>query len=369
MIDELMETNCIKIGKFKLKNGEYSKYYFDMKNLISYPRLLSRIGDELFKLIDKNCNIICGVPIGGIPISTYISTKYNIPMIICRDSVKEYGTEKCIEGTFKSTDKCIIIDDVITSGSSVNNIIKLLNDKVSIIGVVVIIDRQQNHICNIPVKSLYTKTNIVKYKLNQIMKEKKSNLCFSADLDCPNKILNMLENIGKYIIICKIHYDTLNIGKYPDFKERIIELSYNYNFLLMEDRKFNDISYIVEKQYRQFRNWIDLVTVSANVVNDTVKKLSGVLLVANMSNNTYDYTESAIKLAKNNPNHVIGFITQQRIKLDGFINMTPGVKLECDKTEDQSYNNILDIDTDIIIVGRGIYTCDNYKEITKKYIL
>ena len=73
-----------------------------------------------------DCDIICGVPIGGIPISTTISLKYNKPMIIVRDSVKEYGTKKCIEGTYKKTDKCIIIDDVITSGGSVQNVINIL---------------------------------------------------------------------------------------------------------------------------------------------------------------------------------------------------------------------------------------------------
>ena len=35
MLDELFKTDCIKYGKFTLKSGEISKYYFDMKGLIS----------------------------------------------------------------------------------------------------------------------------------------------------------------------------------------------------------------------------------------------------------------------------------------------------------------------------------------------
>ena len=35
MISELFENGCIKEGNFKLKSGEISKYYFDMKNIIS----------------------------------------------------------------------------------------------------------------------------------------------------------------------------------------------------------------------------------------------------------------------------------------------------------------------------------------------
>ena len=33
IIDELLKTDCIKYGNFKLKNGEISKYYFDMRVL------------------------------------------------------------------------------------------------------------------------------------------------------------------------------------------------------------------------------------------------------------------------------------------------------------------------------------------------
>ena len=144
---------------------------FDIKNLISYPSLLSKIGDEIYKLIDKDCDLICGVPIGGIPISTYISTKYHIPMIIPRKEIKKYGTQKLIEGEFKSTDKCVIIEDVITSGSSVRETLNLLKDKVTAIEVIVIIDRQQNYQCELPVKSFLTKTDIVRERLYKIVQE------------------------------------------------------------------------------------------------------------------------------------------------------------------------------------------------------
>ena len=45
IIKELIESNCIKIGNFTLKNGDISKYYYDMKNLISNPALLKKVGN------------------------------------------------------------------------------------------------------------------------------------------------------------------------------------------------------------------------------------------------------------------------------------------------------------------------------------
>ena len=88
LVEKLIQANCIKIGKFTLKNGSTSKYYFDMKNLISTPTLLTEIGDLIFKMLG-DFDIITGIPYGGLPIATYISTKYNKPMIILRDSKKK----------------------------------------------------------------------------------------------------------------------------------------------------------------------------------------------------------------------------------------------------------------------------------------
>tara|TARA_Y100000766_G_C18648454_1_gene479206 strand:+ start:493 stop:711 length:219 start_codon:yes stop_codon:yes gene_type:complete len=61
LIKELIDNNCIKFGNYTLKNGEISKYYFDMKNIISNPNLLTKICDELYKMLN-DFDIICGIP-------------------------------------------------------------------------------------------------------------------------------------------------------------------------------------------------------------------------------------------------------------------------------------------------------------------
>ena len=79
------------------------------------------------------------------------------------------------------------------------------------------------------------------------------------------------------------------------FKKELIKLSNNNNFLLMEDRKFFDISYIVEKQYEPFKEWIDLVTVHGLVNNEVLRKITcSVLLVSDMSNNDYNIMDNCL---------------------------------------------------------------------------
>ena len=372
IIDNLLNSNCIKEGYFKLRNGEYSKYYFDMKNLVSYPTLLSKIGDKIYNdfiknqitiLKNNNTDIrICGVPLGGLPIASYISTTYNIPMIMLRNTVKNYGTQKQIEGEYKETDNCIIIEDVITTGSSVKESIDILKNKINIIGVCCILNRSNiNYVNDINLYSLINKPDIIKNKLNRIIKIKNTRLCFSADIEEPNKVIEILNKIGKYIAICKIHFD---IFKFTDsnhlnsFKKELINLSNSNNFLLMEDRKFFDISYIVEKQYEPFKEWIDLVTVHGLVNNEVLQKITcGVLLVSDMSNNNYNIIDKCIDLSNNN--NVLGLITQSNIKYENLMNFTPGISFNDVNINDQKYRNIESFNKtnlpDIIIVGRAIY--------------
>ena len=171
--------------------------------------------------------------------------------------------------------------------------------------------------------------------------------------------VNILNNIGEYIVACKIHCDI--IKNIEEFKPILIELSIKFNFLIMEDRKFNDISSIVNLQYQKFYNWIDLITVHSLVSNDVISNLSGVLIVANMSNNNYDFSEKSRELAKFNKNNVIGFITQKRIICDNMICMTPGISFKKQTINDQQYKTINDVDTDYIIVGRALYNSNNVK--------
>ena len=48
-----------------------------------------------------------------------ISASHGKPMLIRRKEAKTYGTKKLIEGHVEAGDRCLVIEDVVTTGSSV----------------------------------------------------------------------------------------------------------------------------------------------------------------------------------------------------------------------------------------------------------
>ena len=146
----LYKNNIIKFGNFTLASGKNSPYYIDLRLVPSYPHQFRKMIKNLQNLIDKqtgleNFDALVSVPTGGLVIASALAIETVKPLIYVRNKSKEYGTSKLIEGELSSNMKLVMIDDVATTGNSILNGIKQLQEAGSIISEsYVVVNRLEN---------------------------------------------------------------------------------------------------------------------------------------------------------------------------------------------------------------------------------
>lgn len=144
LADALLEAGCVKFGSFTLKSGLQSPIYIDLRQIITYPRLLGEVAQAYLPVLSGlQFSRIAGLPYAAIPIATAISLAGDYPMIYPRKEVKTYGTKADIEGEYHAGETVVVIDDLATTGGSKFEAIeKLTGAGLAVKDVVVLVDRQ-----------------------------------------------------------------------------------------------------------------------------------------------------------------------------------------------------------------------------------
>lgn len=142
--DGLLNAGCVKFGEFTLKSGLKSPFYIDLRQIITYPKLLEHIGAAYLPILaDLRFDRIAALPYAAIPIATVIALRSGYPMVYPRKEAKEYGTRAQIEGEYRPGETVVLIDDLATTGGSKFEAIEKLRAAELIVrDVVVLIDRE-----------------------------------------------------------------------------------------------------------------------------------------------------------------------------------------------------------------------------------
>jgi len=150
-LKDIIRERGIVIKDITLSSNRKSKFYYDIKSIVSEPDGAVLIGElmlsEILKIQPKTRSV-GGLESGAIAISTAIvcssfqfePTK-RVSGFFVRKSVKTHGLEKMIEGIVETP--VTVVDDVITSGKSVLDVVfALRNQGIYNINIMSVIDRE-----------------------------------------------------------------------------------------------------------------------------------------------------------------------------------------------------------------------------------
>jgi orotate phosphoribosyltransferase len=129
----LYKNDIIRFGNFTLASGKNSSYYVDLRLIPSYPHQFRKMIKNLQNLIVEKTGLddfdcLASVPTGGLVVTSALAIEIVKPLIYVRSKPKEHGTTKSIEGKISAGMKVVMVDDVMTTGTSVLNGINQLKE-------------------------------------------------------------------------------------------------------------------------------------------------------------------------------------------------------------------------------------------------
>lgn len=133
----LLEINAVLLRPnepFVWSSGWKSPIYCDNRLTLSYPELRKKIATKFAEHIaTQEIDVITGTATAGIPHAAWVADILNKPMAYVRSKAKSYGMGNQIEGGVKKGESTIVIEDLISTGTSAISVVEALE----FVGVVV----------------------------------------------------------------------------------------------------------------------------------------------------------------------------------------------------------------------------------------
>ncbi len=120
----LLQINTIKVqpsNPFTWASGWKAPIYCDNRKILSYPEARTFIRDCFVRIVEEKypeAEVIAGVATGAIAHGVLVAEEMGLPFIYVRSEPKNHGLENLIEGDLRPGQKVVVIEDLVSTGTS-----------------------------------------------------------------------------------------------------------------------------------------------------------------------------------------------------------------------------------------------------------
>ena len=146
MLDTFKSTGALLDGHFKLTSGRHSNAYFQCAKVLQYPKNLTAVCSRIAEhFAGKDVETVISPAIGGIVVGTEVGRQLGVKTIFAE---RKEGAMTIRRGfNLEPSERVLVIEDVITTGGSVAEVIALINAAgASLVGVGSVVDRSNGSV-------------------------------------------------------------------------------------------------------------------------------------------------------------------------------------------------------------------------------
>jgi orotate phosphoribosyltransferase len=133
------------IGEVVLTSGQTAQYYVDAKRAILLPAGFTAMGELVAeRAVAWGATAVGGLTMGADPVAcSALAAGADVKAFFVRKDAKAHGLQRRVEGPLlEPGDRCLVVEDVVTTGGSTLQAIEALREQgLQIAGVVSVLDR------------------------------------------------------------------------------------------------------------------------------------------------------------------------------------------------------------------------------------